>query len=83
MRPLYPIIKAIEVHLYSESLWLINYQTILKNHPRLQEIKKEMGLMPNKKTLEESTIKTERPRKKCRACRRFICPKPVPVDQIF
>ncbi|XP_028049911.1 trichohyalin [Monomorium pharaonis] len=45
VRPLYPIVKAIE------------------------EIKKEMGLMPNKKKVEKS--------------RRYTCPKPVAVDQIY
>ncbi|KAL6261602.1 hypothetical protein P5V15_006689 [Pogonomyrmex californicus] len=56
VRPLYPIIKAIE------------------------EIKKEIGLMPKK--IEESTVKAERPGRK-RRVRRYICAKPVPVDQIY
>ncbi|XP_011648201.2 trichohyalin-like [Pogonomyrmex barbatus] len=56
VRPLYPIIKAIE------------------------EIKKEIGLMPKK--IEESTVKAERPGRKRRA-RRYICAKPVPVDQRY
>lgn len=41
-----------------------------------------MCLMPNKKKLEESTIKAERPKRKYRA-RRCACPKPVPVDKIY
>ncbi|XP_024886485.1 vicilin-like seed storage protein At2g18540 isoform X1 [Temnothorax curvispinosus] len=49
----------------------------------IEEIKKEMGLTPSKKKLEESTVKAERPRRKYRARRRCVCPKPVPVDQIY
>lgn len=41
-----------------------------------------MGLTPSKKKLEESTVKAERPKRKYRA-RRCICPKPVPVDEIY
>lgn len=41
-----------------------------------------MGVTPNKKKLEESTVKAERPRRKYRG-RRYMCPKPVPVDQIY
>ncbi|XP_025992772.2 vicilin-like seed storage protein At2g18540 [Solenopsis invicta] len=48
----------------------------------IEEIKKEMGLAPNKKKIGESTVKAERPRRKYRG-RRCTCPKPVPVDQIY
>lgn len=41
-----------------------------------------MGLKPNKKKLEESTVKAEAPRRKYKI-RRCMCPKPVPVDQIY
>jgi len=41
-----------------------------------------MGITPIKKKLEESTIETERPKRKYRT-RRCIRPKPVPVDQIY
>ncbi|XP_011873177.1 PREDICTED: calponin homology domain-containing protein DDB_G0272472-like [Vollenhovia emeryi] len=47
-----------------------------------EAIKREMGLTSNKKKLEESAIKAERPRRKYRG-RRCMCPKPVPVDQIY
>ncbi|KAL0107627.1 hypothetical protein PUN28_014729 [Cardiocondyla obscurior] len=57
VRPLYPILKAIE------------------------EIKKEMGLTPDKKKTEEPAVKVERPKRKDGA-RRCVCPKPVPVDQM-
>ncbi|XP_011698055.1 PREDICTED: calponin homology domain-containing protein DDB_G0272472-like [Wasmannia auropunctata] len=51
----------------------------------IEEIKKEMGLTPNKKKFEvnlESTVEAERPKRKYRA-RRCTCPKPVLVDQMY